>query len=163
MTNLYDKWIKGKEEIIVSSCRNGATIPDLCRIIGCNKTTFHRIKNNEIKLLELLKSGKEEADLKVENALFKRACGFEYEEETNEVRLNPDGATGQVVFVKKVKKIIPPDTGAAMAWLKNRKPSEWNTPTKIDATNRVINLEGLTKDEEFLLEKLSDKYLNEAD
>ena len=123
--NLYEKWIKGQEEVIISACRNGATIEDLTRIIGCGKTAFHRIKNGYSEFLELLKEGKEKADLKVENALFKRACGFEYEEKTNEVRVNQDGSIGQIISVKTVTKQVPPDTGAAIFWLKNRQPELW--------------------------------------
>jgi transposase-like protein len=147
--NLYDKWIKGKEEIIVSACRNGATVEDLTRIIGCGKTVFHKIKKEFSEFSELLKESKEEADLKVENALFKRACGFEYEETTNEVRLNQDGSAGQIVSVKKTKKIIPPDTGAAMAWLKNRQPEKWKDRHDLDVTiNPFLDLMKAASQEE---------------
>jgi len=136
--NLYDKWIKGKEDIIVSACRNGATVEDLTRIIGCGKTAYHRIKKDYSEFSELLKEGREEADLKVENALFKRACGFEYEESTNEVRMNQDGSLGQVISVKKTTKIVPPDTGAAMAWLKNRQPIKWKDRHDVEVTGNLF-------------------------
>jgi hypothetical protein len=138
--NLYDKWIIGKEEIIISACRSGATVEDLTRIIGCGKTVFHKIKKEYSEFRELLKEGKEAADLKVENALFKRACGFEYEEKTNEVKMNSDGSLGQVVLVKTTTKLIPPDTGAAMAWLKNRKPTEWKDKHEVELSNPFLEL-----------------------
>ncbi len=132
--NLYEKYIAGKEEAIITACGDGATVVDLIKIIGCGKTTFHQIKKDHHEFAELLKRGKEDADQKVENALFRRACGFEYEEVTNEVRLNQDGSTGQTVSVKKTKKVIPPDTGAAMAWLKNRRPDLWKDKHEVDMT-----------------------------
>lgn len=132
--DLYGKWIKGKEDIILAACRDGASVTDLCRIIGCKKTTFHAIKRFSTEFSELLKEGREIADYKVENALFKRACGFEYEETTNEVRMNQDGSAGQVISVRRVTKIIPPDTGAAMAWLKNRQPEKWRDKHDVDIT-----------------------------
>jgi hypothetical protein len=132
--NTYEKWIKGKEDVILAACRNGASVPDLCRIIGCKKTTFHAIKRLSTEFSELLKEGREIADYKVENALFKRACGFEFEETTNEVRMNQDGSAGQVISVRRVTKVIPPDTGAAMAWLKNRQPEKWRDKQDIDVT-----------------------------
>jgi len=138
--NLYDKWIKGKEEVIISACRNGATIEDLTRIIGCGKTAFHRVKKVYSEFSELLKEGKEEADLKVENALFKRACGFEYEEKTNEVKMNSDGSLGQVISLKTTTKFIPPDTGAAMAWLKNRQPAKWKDKHEVEMSNPFLEL-----------------------
>ncbi|MDR1460009.1 MAG: hypothetical protein LBI60_07320 [Bacteroidales bacterium] len=132
--DIYVKWIKGKEDVILAACRNGASVPDLCKIIGCKKTTFHCIKRSSPVFSALLKEGREIADYKVENALFKRACGFEYEETSNEVRMNQDGSAGQVISVKNIKKTIPPDTGAAMAWLKNRKPETWRDKQDIDVT-----------------------------
>ena len=132
--NLYEKWIKGKEDIIISACRNGATVEDLTRIIGCGKTAFHGIKKGYSEFAELLKNGREEADLRVENSLFKRACGFEYEEKTNEVKMNSDGSLGQVVSVKTTTKFIPPDTTAQIFWLKNRKPKEWRDRQEHDVT-----------------------------
>jgi hypothetical protein len=139
--NLYLKWIEYKEDVILAACHNGASVTDLCRIIGCSKTTFHQIKRSSVEFSVLLKEGREIADYKVENALFKRACGFEYEETSNEVRMNQDGSAGQIISVKTVKKVIPPDTGAAMAWLKNRKPKEWRDKQDIDVTvNPFLNL-----------------------
>jgi hypothetical protein len=33
-----------------------------------------------------------------------------------------------------VRKFYPPDTTAAIFWLKNRKPEEWRDKTEVDAT-----------------------------
>jgi transposase-like protein len=129
--NIYEKWIKGKEEFILAACRDGATVEDLCRLIGCGKVTFHKIKKEFFEFNELLKEGRTVADYKVEAALFKRACGFEYEEEVKEVKMDANGSAEQVISVKKTKKIVPPDTGAAMAWLKNRMPEKWRDKHEI--------------------------------
>jgi len=135
--NLYDKWIRGREEAISAACRNGATVNDLVKIIGCGKTAFHRIKNNYVEFSELLKISRDEADLIIENALFKRARGFEYDESTEEVRQG--GANGDIISVKKTKKVVPPDVTAAMAWLRNRKRVEWNAPIKTENENNNLN------------------------
>jgi hypothetical protein len=129
--DLYEKWIKGKEDFILAACRDGASVGDLCKLIGCKKTLFHQIKKIHPEFLGLLKEGRAVADYKVEAALFKRACGFEYEEESSEVRMSHDGTAGQIISVKKTKKIVPPDTGAAMAWLKNRMPEKWRDKHEI--------------------------------
>lgn len=118
----------------MAACRNGALVEDLTRIIGCGKTNFHRIRREYPAFRELLKNGREEADLAVEYALFKRATGFEYEEVTNEVKINPDGSTGQVVSVKKTKKMVPADTGAMAIWLKNRRSDRWKDKHEVDMT-----------------------------
>ena len=65
----------------------------------------------------------EDPDDNVEAALYKRACGFEYDEVTVEEKLTRDGI---VVEVKKVvRKTVPPDPTSAMFWLTNRRPLVW--------------------------------------
>lgn len=65
-----------------------------------------------------------EADMKVADSLYKRAVGFEYEEQ--EQIFNP--ITGKHVITKKSKKFIPPDTKAAIHWLKVRQREVWTLP-----------------------------------
>ncbi|MGQ7112292.1 hypothetical protein ACUOFC_32080 [Escherichia sp. TWPC-MK] len=67
--------------------------------------------------------GKEVSDREVENALFKRATGYTYEEVIVE-REEKDGAF-QSVETKRVKRQVPPDSTAIIFWLKNRKPQAW--------------------------------------
>jgi hypothetical protein len=67
--------------------------------------------------------------------------------------MNPDGSAGQVISVKNTKKIVPPDTGAAMAWLKNRKPETWRDKHDVDVTvnpflELMKNATALEKDNE---------------
>ena len=68
---------------------------------------------------EAIKKGKAPVDFEVENALLKRALGYDYEETITEVY--GDGKK----HVKKVKRHVPPDVGAICFWLKNRKPEKF--------------------------------------
>lgn len=69
----------------------------------------------------------------MENALLKRALGYDYEEVVTEVEDVPTGKVdpnGQPVMkqrkhVRKTKKHVPGDTLAMMYWLKNRRPDKW--------------------------------------
>ena len=122
--NGYSKWIEGKETIIASACRNGATVDDLCRIIGCGKSVFHQMKKEFSEFSGLLKKNREVADLEVENALYKRAIGYEYTEESTSEVVVKDG-NGATTYVRKTKKQMPPDTTAQIFWLKNRQPKKW--------------------------------------
>jgi len=64
------------------------------------------------------------ADDEVEAALFKRACGFEYEEVKTEERFNPK--TGQIIKVTTTTtKMVPPEPTSAMFWLANRRRDRW--------------------------------------
>lgn len=64
----------------------------------------------------------EEINLKVEEALLKAALGYEYEE--TEVIASKDGRNSRV---KKIKRVVPPDTTAIIFWLKTRNPSKWRS------------------------------------
>ena len=77
-------------------------------------------KENYPELMKILEENNEYYDDKVEQALLKRALGYEYEE--TEIVASKDGKTSKV---KKTKKEVPPDTTAIIFWLKNRNPKKW--------------------------------------
>lgn len=132
--SLYDKYIKGKEDIIIADCRNGADNKGLCVRLGIGLTTFKSILKKHPEVVDLLREGKEEADMKVESALYKRAIGYDIEETTTEVRIGEDGS-GQTTVVKKTKKHVAGDTTAQIFWLKNRRPNEWKDKQDVNVTN----------------------------
>ena len=68
---------------------------------------------------QALKKGKEIVDIQVENALLKRALGYEYMEERVEIS-EKDGRK-----VIQTTKTALPDTTALIFWLKNRRPDAW--------------------------------------
>lgn len=63
------------------------------------------------------------ADEHVENALYKRACGYEYIETKREQKVDRNGNI--VELVTTTNKVIPPDPTSAMFWLTNRRPERW--------------------------------------
>jgi len=67
------------------------------------------------EFLSALKAGKGSADAKVENSLYQRAFGYEYEE----TKEKGDGT------IEKTLKHVPGDVTACIFWLKNRKPKDW--------------------------------------
>lgn len=71
-------------------------------------------------LMKIIEENNEYYDDKVEQALLKRALGYEYEE--TEIVASKDGKTSKV---KKTKKEVPPDTTAIIFWLKSRNPKRW--------------------------------------
>lgn len=103
--------------------REGLTDEQIAKNIGITATTLYAWQSRFPKISESLKRGKAPVDFEVENALLKRALGFNYEETTTEVVNLPDGT--QRKHIKKVTKMVVPDTVAAIFWLKNRKPDRW--------------------------------------
>lgn len=105
--------------------RDGLTDEQIAKNIGIIPNTLYTWQNKYKEIKEALKRGKEVVDIEVENALLKRALGYEYEEVTRERRENAETGEVSLVVVKTVKKEVVPDTTAQIFWLKNRKPDEW--------------------------------------
>lgn len=128
--------------------KDGLTNKQIAKNVGVSSVTFYRwIKQND-KLNETLKRGKEVVDRQTENALLKRALGYEYEETTTMTSYDGKETT------KTVKKHIPPDTTAIIFWLKNRKREQWRDLNKIEIDKPVhvkqntnIDLSKLSKEE----------------
>ena len=116
-----DGWDE-KLEVIQGWARDGLTDEQIADKMGIHPSTLYEYKKKYPELSESLKKGKEVVDREVENALLKRALGYEYTEVTEE-----DG-----VVTKKVTKEVKPDTTAQIFWLKNRKPKEWRDKQEIE-------------------------------
>lgn len=116
--------------------------------MGINVATLYDWKNKYSEISEALKKGKEVIDIEVENALLKRALGYDYEEETKEAKYNPDKKDYELKTTKIVTKHVLPDVTAQIYWLSNRKPSNWRrNPTDTDGKkdNIAANVNELNK------------------
>ena len=106
--------------------RDGLTDEQLAAKIGITATTLYDWKNKYPVISEALKRGKEVVDVEVENALLKRAMGYEYTETRTEVA--EDGSTKTITM----QKSMPPDTTAQIFWLKNRRPAVWRDKQQVE-------------------------------
>lgn len=98
----------------------GATDQDIADFFNVSRQTIENWKAQHSKFLYSLKAGKEEADARVERALFQRAVG--YEQDAVKIFM-PKGAIKPVFATFRER--IAPDTTACIFWLKNRKRAEW--------------------------------------
>lgn len=115
----YQKWLTDEGLLLLESwARDGLTDEQIAHNMGIGSTTLYDYKNKFPKISEALKRGKEIVDIQVENALLKRALGYEVAEIKVETASNGDKKT-----VKIIKHIVP-DTTAQIFWLKNRKPDK---------------------------------------
>ena len=103
--------------------RDGLTDDQIAANIGCSRTTLYDWYNKYPDILNAVKKGKEPVDIQVENALLKRALGYDYKETTTEIEDLGGGKTKK--HVRTVTKHVPADTTAQIFWLKNRKPKQW--------------------------------------
>ena len=122
-------WLENDKLIMLEGwARDGLTDEQIAKNIGINRTTLYDWKKKEVNIADALKKGKEVIDFEVENALLKRALGYEYEEETYE----------NGILTKKVKKHVAPDTTAQIFWLKNRKPNNWKDRIETDEDKEAV-------------------------
>ena len=149
-----DEWLTDEQLLIIEGwARDGLTDEQIALNIGVSVRTLYRWKNNFWQICQALKKGKEVSDRQVDNALFKRAIGYDYEEIREKIK---DG----IVIEKTVtKKHEPGDTTAQIFWLKNRKATFWNNNdnsdfNSTDNTNVVIYLPHNERREEKINGKL---------
>lgn len=108
-------------------CELGATDAQLANFfdVTISTVTLWKVKHPEFSAA--LKLAKEKADSLVEKSLYQRAMGYECDEV--DIRV----VEGQIVQTP-IRKHYPPDTTAAIFWLKNRKSAEWR-----DKVNQEIS------------------------
>ena len=124
-----NEWLEKDKLILLEGwARDGLTDEQIAKNIGIATSTFYEWKKKELEFSEALKKGKEVIDFEVENALLKRALGYEYEEETYE----------NGILTKKVKKQVAPDTTAQIFWLKNRKKEQWREKVEVVKTDEDL-------------------------
>jgi len=125
----YEYWLTDEGLIKLEGwARDGLTNQQIAENMKINPDTLYRWIKMYSEISETLKRNKDVIDRQVENALLKRALGFSYTEITEE-----EDSEGETKSVKKVKKIVVPDTTAQIFWLKNRKPDMWRDNKNITA------------------------------
>lgn len=122
----YSQWLEETGLLMIEGwAREGYTDIQIAEAMGISSCTFYAWLKKYSKIAEALKRGKAPVDRMVENALLKRALGYEYTEVTKERIL--DRKTGQykLTVTKETVKKVPPDVVAQIFWLKNRRPDLW--------------------------------------
>jgi hypothetical protein len=119
-TKFKDEYVAQAEKL----CRLGATDIEVADFFGVDVRTLYRWKGEREDFCQALKAGKEVSDERVERSLFARATGYEHDEV--DIRV-----VDHAIVQTPIRKYYPPDTTAAIFWLKNRKPGDWRD--KIDA------------------------------
>jgi hypothetical protein len=113
-TKYKAEFVKQAEKL----CTLGLTDAELATFFEVSEVTLNAWKTKHPEFLKSLKVGKEEADTRVERSLYHRAIGYSHPED----KIFND--SGEPMIVPTTKH-YPPDTTAAIFWLKNRKTAEW--------------------------------------
>jgi hypothetical protein len=99
-------------------CKLGATDEDLADFFEVSIRTIANWKVAHAKFLQALKGGKGAADDRVERSLYQKATGYTFD------AVKIFQSDGKPLIVPH-REHVPPDTTAAIFWLKNRRKADW--------------------------------------
>lgn len=157
-----DEWLEqDKLTLLEGWARDGLTDEQIANNIGISRSTLFEWRKNNQDISNALKKGKEVVDIEVENALLKKAIGYN-------VPIQKAFKVKDIIYengkkVRETERIeyaeeeihVPADTTAQIFWLKNRKKVQWRDKVEYEA-----NTDELNKVKE-LLSKISDGANNE--
>ena len=150
----YQEWLTKEGLLRLQGwARDGLTDEQIATNVGINVATLYDWKNKYPNIAEALKDGKDVADRQVENALFKSALGYTFDEVTKELKYD------ELVVTKVVHKEVQPNTTAQIFWLKNRKRAEWRDRVE----NAITGADGGAVKVETLTESDVDKRIKELE
>lgn len=114
--------------------REGLTVEEIgSKYIGISNTTLHRWRHESDAFEAALRVGQDQANAMVEASLFKRAIGYDYDEDTWEL------VEGEMRKTKTTRKHVAPDVKACLSWLYSRRPDRWRaTQDPVDDTKDEI-------------------------
>lgn len=120
----------------------GATDQEIADFFEVDVRTLYRWKHDHDDFCQALKVGKDVCDNRVERSLFQRAIGYEQDE----VKIFMPANAPEPVYAPYRAK-IPPDTTAAIFWLKNRRSAEWRDKQDHNHTGSVSLVQASSIDE----------------
>lgn len=104
----------------------GATDAEIAEFFSVSEQTLNSWKKKFPQFLESLKKGKAVADSNVASKLHNRAIGYDCK--ATKIVTYEGKVTDQVEYVEH----YPPDTTAAIFWLKNRQPGKWRDKKEVE-------------------------------
>lgn len=116
----YKEWLTADGLLRLNAwARDGLFDDQIAHNIGINRATLYDWKKRYPDIDNALKRGKELIDVEVENAVLKRALGYEAIDERTEI----SDKHGRKII--KTTRHIPPDPVSCFFWLKHRMPDKW--------------------------------------
>ena len=134
----YEDWLTEDGLLKVQGwARDGLSNEQIAHNMGVSAKTLCEWQNRFGEFRNAIKKGKEVVDREVENAMLKRALGYEYDEVTQEPVTDKDTGITEMRVTKRVTKQIVPDVTAQIFWLKNRKPEEFRDKRDVELSGHV--------------------------
>lgn len=121
-------------EQVYKLCLLGHTDKELAEFFGIQESTLNLWKNKHPEFMESIKKGKEIADTKVVESLYKRATGYS--------KMSTQFATfkGRITDRVDYTEEVAPDVTAGIFWLKNRQGRNWREKQELATTVKTYSL-----------------------
>lgn len=133
MTTKFNKQTIDLSQLVLRLAKLGLDEGEIAFCLSMNKVKFDELKEKHPQISKAFTKGLETRARKVEDALFRRATGFEYQE----IKFTPskkndaskpgekDEDSPPSGGIKGGIKTVIPDVTAIVFWLKNMMPSKW--------------------------------------
>jgi hypothetical protein len=160
-TKHYTQYNPAMLHMVTCLALKGCTDTDIANALNIGHATIDLWKRTRPEFLEALTRGKEQADAKVAESLYKVAIGFDYPMQV----IKEYHGKYEVIDIMIHK---PPNAWAAAKWLSMRDPVRWrethdvNINTSTTSTLRV-DLRGITTEELMLLKKIGMHQITEGE
>ncbi len=141
-------------EQVYKLCLLGATDKDIAEFFGVTEQTVNNWKIEYPEFFESIKKGKLEADAEIAKSLHHRAKGYSHPD------VHVSNYQGEITVTPLIRH-YPPDTAAAIIWLKNRQPDKWRDRQSTD-TNLTISLTIDAQDRRNRIAELLKRQLQDA-
>lgn len=130
------KYFPGINKQVYNFSLLGASNEQIAGFLEISVDTFYQWKEKYPAFSEALANGRENADSLVAKSLFQRAIGYKHK--ANKIQLHRDGTFKKQEYTE----VYPPDTNAAMFWLKNRKSDKWREKLEVSQTTIKVKVQG---------------------
>ncbi|WP_300382524.1 hypothetical protein [Clostridium sp.] len=115
--------------------------------LGISRSSLENYKKANLDIVNSLKRGKNRANFKVENALYKKATGYTIKEtvpcKTKDTYYDDKGnkCIKENIVVVETEKEIPADVSAIKFWLINKDKAKWKeNPTKVEVDRALLEI-----------------------
>lgn len=108
----------------------GATDKEMADFFNVSVSTFNLWKIEHSEFSDSLKDGKDKLDNRVKQSLYRRAMGYSHPD------VHISNYQGEIT-ITPIEKHYPPDTTAAIFWLKNRQPAEFRDRVEHELSGKI--------------------------
>jgi len=108
----------------------GLTDVRIAELLEVTESTLNLWKHQHVTFSESLRAGREEADAHVAVSLYRRARGYEYDDD------HVTSYQGEI-NITKVRRHVPADVNAASLWLRNRQPKTWRDRREVEHSGEL--------------------------